>query len=140
MVLTPYFSPLLSLQMKLAIFATLLASASAFAPVSISRQSTALNLEYGEYDGQMWNNDNKKIIYEKFDPTAPRSVMNFNPFETFEGNSPDASGYYPGEKGYKDPARGDVSYATMLVERAEIEERLANPKPGYAPGCAGCKN
>lgn len=126
--------------MKFALFAALVASASAFAPASVMRASTALNLEYGEYDGQMWNNDNKKIVYEKFDPKAPRSVHNFNPFETFEGNSPDASGYYPGEKGYKDPQRGDVSYASMLVERAEIEERLANPKPGYEPGCAGCKN
>jgi hypothetical protein len=126
--------------MKFAVFATLLASATAFAPVSVSRTSTSLNLEYGEFDGQMWDNDNKKAIYEKFDPNAPRSVMNFNPFETFEGNSPDASGYYPGEKGYKDPARGDVNFASMMVERQEIEERLANPKPGYTPGCAGCKN
>jgi hypothetical protein len=102
--------------------------------------STSLNLEYGEFDGKMWDNDAKKLVYDKFDPNTARSVHNFNPFETFDGNSPDASGYYPGETGYKDPARGDVSYATMLVERAEIEERLANPKPGYTPGCPGCKN
>lgn len=126
--------------MKFVLTAALVASASAFAPASVSRASTALNLEYGEFDGQLWDNDAKKIVYEKFDPLAPRSVKNFNPFETFEGNSPDASGYYPGEKGYKDPQRGDVSYAKMLIEREEIEERLANPKPGYAPGCAGCKN
>ena len=126
--------------MKFAVFATLVASASAFAPASVSRASTALNLEYGEMDGQLWDNDAKKKIYEKFDPKSPRSVHNFNPFETFEGNSPDCSGYYPGEKGYKDPQRGDVSYAKMLVEREEIEERLANPKDGYTPGCAGCKN
>lgn len=31
------------------------------------------------------------------DPNAPRSTRNFNPFETFKGNSPDASGIYPGE-------------------------------------------
>eukprot|EP00536_Pseudo-nitzschia_multiseries_P006940 jgi/Psemu1/255784/estExt_Genewise1Plus.C_1540037 len=126
--------------MKLAIFATLLASASAFAPVSVSRTSTALFLEFSEYDGQVWDNDLKKVAYEKFDPNQPRSVHNFNPFETFDGNSPDCSGYYPGEKGYKDPARGDVGYAQMLIERAEIEERLANPKPGYTPGCPGCRN
>mmetsp|Transcript_26059 Transcript_26059/g.61223 ORF Transcript_26059/g.61223 Transcript_26059/m.61223 type:complete len:127 (-) Transcript_26059:210-590(-) len=126
--------------MKFAIFAILAASATAFAPVSVSRASTALNLEYGEFDGQMWDNDAKKTVYEKFDPNSPRTVNNFNPFETFEGNSPDCSGFYPGETGYKDPARGDVSYATMLVERAEIEERLANPKPGFVPGCPGCKN
>ena len=126
--------------MKFVLTAALVASASAFAPASVSRASTALNLEYGEFDGQLWDNDAKKVVYEKFDPKSPRSVKNFNPFETFEGNSPDASGYYPGEKGYKDPQRGDVSYAKMLIEREEIEERLANPKPGYAPGCAGCKN
>merc|ERR1712086_1047820 len=127
------------IKMQFAIVATLLASATAFAPVSVPRTSTAINLEYGEFDGQMWDNDTKKIIYDKFDPLAPRGVKNFNPFETFEGNSPDASGYYPGETGYKDPARGDVNFASMMIERAEIEERLANPKPGYTPGCPGCK-
>merc|ERR1712003_593876 len=127
-------------KMQLTVFATLLASATAFAPLSVTRTSTALNLEYGEFDGKLWDNDAKKVVYEKFDPNAPRSVHNFNPFETFEGNSPDASGFYPGETGYKDPQRGDVSYQTMLVERQEIDERLANPKPGYTPGCPGCKN
>merc|ERR1712194_1001679 len=97
-------------KMKLAILSLIIASASAFAPLSSPRVSTSLNLSYGEFDAQ-----------------TARSVLNFNPFETFEGNSPDASGYYPGETGYKDPARGDVSYASMQVERAEIEERLANP-------------
>ena len=128
--------------MKFVLLATAIASASAFAPsISTSSNSaTALNLQYGEYDGKLWDNDAKKDIYEKFDPSAPRSVFNFNPFETFEGNSPDASGFYPGEKGYKDPQRGDVSFQTMMIERKEIEERLANPKPGYQPGCAGCKN
>ena len=126
--------------MKLFMLATVLASATAFAPVTVSKTSTALFLEFGEYDGKLWDNEAKKEIYDKFDPAVARSVNNFNPFETFEGNSPDASGYYPGETGYKDPARGDVSYATMLIERAEIEERLENPKAGYVPGCPGCKN
>merc|ERR1740124_1144015 len=65
---------------------------------------------------------------------------NFNPFETFLGNSPDASGIYPGESRYKDPKRGEVSYALMQVERAEIEARQASPMAGDVPGCAGCKN
>merc|ERR1711865_396513 len=89
---------------------------------------------------KMWDNEAKKVIYGKFDPNAARSTLNFNPFETFEGNSPDASGKYPGEPFYKDPSRGDVSYASMQIEKAEIDERNANPKPGYAAGCAGCKN
>lgn len=119
----------------------LLASASAFAPQLSSRVSTNLaSIQFGEFDGKMWDNDAKKVIYAKFDPNAARSTLNFNPFETFEGNSPDASGKYPGEPFYKDPSRGDVSYASMQVEKAEIEERNANPKPGYAPGCVGCKN
>lgn len=36
--------------------------------------------------------------------------------------------------------RGDVSYTVMMEEKAEIEERIANPKAGEEPGCAGCKN
>jgi hypothetical protein len=39
----------------------------------------------------------KKAVYAAWDPSKPRSALNFNPFETFEGNSPDCSGYYPGE-------------------------------------------
>jgi hypothetical protein len=39
----------------------------------------------------------KKAVYAEWNPAAPRSALNFNPFETFEGNSPDCSGYYPGE-------------------------------------------
>ena len=56
-----------------------------------------LNFEYGEYDDKLWDQDSKKDVYNKWDPTAPRSTRNFNPFETFKGNSPDASGIYPGE-------------------------------------------
>jgi len=95
---------------------------------------------YGEYDGKLWDNEAKKDVYNKWDPSAPRSTRNFNPFETFQGNSPDASGIYPGEPRYKDPIRGDVSYATMMAEKAEIEERAANPKAGNVPGAPGCKN
>jgi len=127
--------------MKLAIFSIIIASASAFAPLSSPRVSTSLNLSYGEFDGKMWDNEAKKTIYAKFDPQTPRSVLNFNPFETFEGNSPDASGNYPGETGYKDPARGDVNFASMMVERQEIEDRLANPKAGaFVNGLPGSKN
>lgn len=119
----------------------LAASANAFAPSTFGvRTSTAVFFEYGEFDDKMWDNDAKKAVYEKWDPSSPRSSTNFNPFETFGGNSPDASGVYPGESFYKDPMRGDVSFAIMMAEKAEIEERTANPKAGDAPGCAGCKN
>jgi hypothetical protein len=60
---------------------------------------TKLNFEYGEYD-------DKKDVYKKWDPATPRSTRNFNPFETFKGNSPDASGIYPGEV-------SDISDVTM---------------------------
>merc|ERR1740136_144305 len=120
---------------------TLAASANAFAPASFGvRTSTAVFFEYGEYDDKLWDNDAKKVVYAKWDPATARSTQNFNPFETFDGNSPDASGIYPGQNRYKDPQRGDVSYALMQVERAEIEERNANPKAGDVIGCAGCAN
>ena len=120
----------------------LASTASAFAPIAPQRvvSNTALFLEMGEYDGKLWDNDAKKVIYEKWDPNSPRSPMNFNPFETFDGNSPDASGRYPGELGYKDPTRGDVNFQQMMIEREEIEERKKNPKAGEVPGCPGCKN
>ena len=35
--------------------------------------------------------------------------------------------------------RGDVNFAIMMAERAEAEERAANPKAGSAPGCPGCR-
>jgi len=95
---------------------------------------------YGEYDEKLWDNAAKNDVYAKWDPNSPRSTRNFNPFETFGGNSPDASGIYPGENRYKDPIRGDVSYAIMMAEKAEAEERAANPKPGNVPGAPGCKN
>ena len=132
------FSPL---QFKVVAFTALVASASAFAPSSFGgRVATHLNIEYGEYDDKMWDNDAKKIVYGKWDPNAPRSTMNFNPFETFGGNSPDASGIYPGEPFYKDPIRGEANFTLMMAERADAEERAANPKPGDVPGCPGCKN
>lgn len=56
----------------------------------------------------------KKDVYNSWNPSAPRSPLNFNPFETFEGNSPDASGYYPGEVCYAAAAADDVC-ANMQV-------------------------
>jgi len=79
-------------------------------------------------------------VYTKWDPNSPRSTKNFNPFETFEGNSPDASGIYPGETRYKDPIRPDTNFQQMMIEREEAEEREKNLKPGNVPGCPGCKN
>jgi hypothetical protein len=119
----------------------LVSGANAFAPASFgARSSTKLFFEYGEYDEKLWDNEAKKDVYNRWDPNSPRSTRNFNPFETFNGNSPDASGIYPGEPRYKDPIRPDINFAIMMAERAEAEERAANPKPGDAPGAPGCKN
>jgi hypothetical protein len=95
---------------------------------------------YGKYDDQIWDNEAKKDVYNAWDPNAPRTTWNFNPFETHKGNSPDASGIYPGEPFYKDPIRGDVSFAQMQAERAEADERAANPKAGDVKGAPGRKN
>jgi hypothetical protein len=119
----------------------LVTGANAFAPASFGvRSATRLFFEYGEYDEKLWDNDAKKEVYNKWDPNSPRSTRNFNPFETWNGNSPDASGIYPGEPRYKDPIRPDVNFAIMMAERAEAEERAANPKPGDVPGAPGRKN
>ena len=85
--------------MKLAVIAATVASAAAFVPSQNARMPTRMNAEflYGEYDDKLWDNDAKKDVYNKWDPSAPRDGKNFNPFETFKGNSPDASGVYPGE-------------------------------------------
>jgi len=121
----------------------LVASSEAFAPTTFGTRISASSLrmfEYGIYDEKLWDNEAKKVVYSQWDPNSPRSTRNFNPFETFKGNSPDASGIYPGESFYKDPMRPDVSFAIMMAERAESEARAANPKAGDVPGCAGCKN
>ena len=85
--------------MKLAVIAATVASAAAFVPSQNARMVTKINgaMEFGEYDDKLWDQVAKKDIYNKWDPSAPRSGKNFNPFETFKGNSPDASGVFPGE-------------------------------------------
>ena len=96
--------------------------------------------DYGIYDDQLFDMAAKQAVYDQWDPNTPRNPANFNPFETWDGNSPDASGFYPGERRYKDPKRGDISYAIMQVEQATLDEIKANPKPGNVPGAPGCRN
>jgi hypothetical protein len=78
---------------------------SPFGVTSGAISTTKLFSDVGLYDGKLWDFAAKKDIYDQWDPTAPRSPTNFNPFETWDGNSPDCSGYYPGEGRYKDPMR-----------------------------------
>jgi hypothetical protein len=73
------------------------ACASAFVPHSSPAFARHTKLFGGKYEDKLWDNDAKKDVYNSWDPSQPRSELNFNPFETGEGNSPDASGYYPGE-------------------------------------------
>ena len=115
-------------------------AAAPAAPAPVAAAPADGSFAYGKYDDQLWDHTAKKDVYNAWDPNSPRSTQNFNPFETFQGNSPDASGIYPGENRYKDPTRGDVNYAQMMEEKADIEGMAANPKPGQAPGCPGCKN
>lgn len=72
------------------VFAALVGSVAAFAPSPIARASTKL-YNYGKYDEKTWDNEAKTDIYSAWDPSAPRSTENFNPFETWQGNSPDVS-------------------------------------------------
>merc|ERR1711871_618196 len=90
-----------------------------------------LVVEAGKYDGQMWDMDAKMDVYEAWDPSAPRTEENFNPFErNTDGNAADASGYYPGDGPYKDPQRPDMNFAAMQAENAALDKIKANPKPG----------
>ena len=134
--------PLVFSAQKVATLFAAVASVSAFAPApQFGMTRTSLNaFEYGKYDEILWDNEAKNDVYGSWDPSTPRSTQNFNPFETYKGNSPDASGIYPGEPRYKDPVRPEVNFAIMMAEREEAEKRAANPKAGDAPGAAGCKN
>ena len=92
----------------------------------------------GKYDGQMWDMDAKMDQYDNiWDPNAARSETNFNPFEqNSDGNSCDCSGYFPGDGKYKDPARPNVNFASMMADKEIMEKIKANPKA--QPGCPGC--
>ena len=83
----------------------------------------------GKYDGQLWDMDAKLDIFGAFDPESPRGDTNFNPFEqNKDGNSCDASGYFPGEGKYKDPQRPDMNFAKMMEEKEIMEKINADPK------------
>jgi hypothetical protein len=84
-------------QYKIVALSALVGAASAFVPHASPAFARHMQLFGGKYDDKLWDNAAKKDVYNSWDPNAPRSEMNFNPFETWEGNSPDASGYYPGE-------------------------------------------
>ena len=118
--------------------------AAAPAPVAAAAPAGAPPSEnafvFGVFDDILWSNENKNSVYDQWDPQQPRSTRNFNPFETFGGNSPDASGIFPGQPRYKDPIRPDVSYAIMQAENAERDARNVTPEFMSCPGAPGCVN
>jgi hypothetical protein len=123
-------------------FAALIASlglAGTMGVVAVKKQRAGpIVAMAGKYDGQIFDMAAKKDLWNNWDPNAPRSEDNFNPFErNTDGNGPDCSGYFPGEGKYKDPARPDVDFATMMAEKTEMAEIEANPKAGDVPGAPG---
>jgi len=124
--------------MQKIIAALALGSAAAFAPAAPVSAAVKMN-GAGKYEGQVFGFPEKKDLWESWDPSAPRSETNFNPFErNSDGNSADCSGYFPGEGKYNDPARPDVDFATMMAEKTLMAEVEAAPKAGDVPGAPGC--
>lgn len=81
------------------------------------------------------DNFNPRPFSSTWNPSATRSVDNFNPFEKNEdGNSCDTSGFYPGEGKYSDPIRPDTSYAIMQAEAKVMAEINAAPPKAGQPG------
>jgi len=102
------------------------------------RAATVIFNGEGKYEGKEFGFPEKKDLWESWDPNAPRSETNFNPFErNSDGNAPDASGYFPGEGKYNDPQRPDVDFASMMAEKEEMAKIEANPKAGDVPGAPG---
>ena len=92
----------------------------------------------GEWDG-IWGFDRQKEIFLQWNPDAPRTYTNFNPFErNLDGAKADENGCFPGEsRGYKSPNRPDVSWAIMQEEKLKLEELSKHPNWGLKgkPGC-----
>jgi len=102
------------------------------------RAATVVVKGEGKYEGKEFGFPEKKDLWESWDPNAPRSETNFNPFErNTDGNAPDCSGYFPGEGKYNDPQRPDVDFASMMAEKEQMAEIEANPKAGDVPGAPG---
>ena len=69
-------------QFSAIVLALCAAGATAFMPASQPRFVAKLYAnQYGKYDEKLWNIAAKKDIFDAWDPEAPRSELNFNPFE-----------------------------------------------------------
>mmetsp|Transcript_10120 Transcript_10120/g.30007 ORF Transcript_10120/g.30007 Transcript_10120/m.30007 type:complete len:85 (+) Transcript_10120:279-533(+) len=82
-----------------------------------------------------------KDVYNQWDPNAPRTEDNFNPFEkNKDGNQCDPNGWFPGDGLYRDPIRPDVDFMKVMAEQEELKQIRANPKPGDVEGAPGRLN
>merc|ERR1719327_245427 len=80
----------------------------------------------------VWGFENKKKVFEAWDPEKPRDYNNFNPFErNNEGGLCDQNGCFPGQsRGYKSPKRPNMNWDIMQAEKLLIEEIKKHPKYG----------
>merc|ERR1719502_2655051 len=83
-------------------------------------QLRASKVQMSRFTGQIWDMDAKQAILEEWDPEAPRTYDNCNPFDT--------NGKFPGETAYKDPQRPDTNFAQMQKDRELMEEIKKDPK------------
>jgi len=62
----------------------------------------------------------RQDVLSMYDPSQPWSETNFDPFKRDKtGNACDASGYYPGDKNYKDPIRPQMSFEEYMKSRQQ---------------------
>ena len=91
------------------------------------------------FNGEVASFENKKALFDEWDPEKPRDYDNFNPFErNDEGAMCDWNGCYPGQsKGYKSTLKPSVDWAAMQEEKVKMEEIKKDPKWGLTgkPGC-----
>lgn len=82
-----------------------------------------------KFDG-IWSHEAKMECYAQWDPEAPRSYDNFNPFErNDEAQQCDVNGCFPGQgKGYQVPNRPDINWARQQELNAIMEELKKEPK------------
>ena len=96
----------------------------------------------GEWDG-IWGFERQKELFLAWNPDAPRTYTNFNPFErNLDGAKCDANGCFPGEsRGYQPPNRPNVDYKSMQEEKVKLEELSKHPNWGLKgkPGCYSLK-
>mmetsp|Transcript_9412 Transcript_9412/g.12319 ORF Transcript_9412/g.12319 Transcript_9412/m.12319 type:complete len:115 (-) Transcript_9412:482-826(-) len=100
----------------------LIATATAFVLPQMGpvMQRNTFSLKAGKYDGQEWNDAAKQDVLSMYDPSQPWSETNFDPFKRDKtGNACDASGYYPGDKNYKDPIRPQMSFEEYMKSRQQ---------------------